>query len=111
MTALLNLVVPIIILVFMVVGYIDWKKNKSKARILLGCLIPMICVLYVYQLIQPSYLPKGGVAKMKRMPIQIVEHETEDRLRRPVSTDSDRKDNFNSIMDYKSEVDKLIYED
>jgi len=111
MTALLNLVVPIIMFIFMMIAYADWKANKSKTRIVFRCLIPMICVLYVYQLIQPSYLPKGGVAKMKRMPIQAVEHEAEDRLRKPVSTDSERKDNFNSIMDYKSEVDKLIYED
>lgn len=71
----------------------------------------MICILYIYQLIQPSYIPKGGVAKMKRMPIHIVEHETEDRLRKPTSTDAERKDSFNSIMSYKNEVDKLIYED
>lgn len=108
MTALLNLVVPIIILAWTVVAYQKWNKNKDLIQVFTHYLIPMICVIYAYQLIQPSYLPKGDVPEMKRIPFEYVQHETEDRLRAPKVTDDERKKDFEEMLNYKNDVDDII---
>jgi len=83
MVLLLNLIAPIIVIVF---GYIWWKTRKAWP------LVVMVASLLLYVQAQPSYIPKGEVKRTAIAPFEQKDVEIQNRLLTPPSgAEMDRK--------------------
>lgn len=110
MTALLNMVAPAIVFIFLWLAYRDWKKNGNFKRLATHYFIPLFVILYIYQVIQPSYIPKNSVPTLKRAPVIFMEIEAEDRLKSPRFNVEQSEERFNNLMDHRKDIDRILSE-
>jgi len=84
MIALLNIIPVVIIALFGWWGYLRWKKQGKQPRALFAPLVMMAISLFFYTTMQPSYLPKGTVARTKPPAFEQTDTTIRDISRKPM---------------------------
>lgn len=101
MVLMLNFLLASLLILIALVAYLNRNKGWKAAA---AGVASALFVTIVYANIQPSYLPKGKVPAMKRVPIENpAEAKIEDRLLKPVS-EEDRQKRVDEIITVRSEV-------
>lgn len=105
MVLVLNFLLAALLILIALVSYWNRKKGWKAAAWGMGS---ALFVTIIYANIQPSYLPKGKVPVMKRVPYENpVEAEIEDRLLKPMS-EEDRQKRVDEIITVRSEISEVL---
>lgn len=110
MTFLLN-IIPIIITMIGIgcIWYFQFKKKSIKGVI--WSIVITVSVLYFYQAVQPSYIPKTGVEAMKRLELVEEVEEVSDRTKKKQMTTEERNEHFETnVLTYDDKI-KVILEE
>jgi hypothetical protein len=110
MIVILNLLLPVILATIAYVGFRNSKKYESifdKCKVGGITVGIMVLVFIVYSTIQPSYMPKGGVPNMSRVPIEHSDAVMQDRLLKPMS-EEDRQKRVEEIITVREEVKAVL---
>lgn len=111
MVLLLNLLLPLLLLVILLFGYVRLGKKKTyteKVKTGALTLIAMIATILLYANIQPSYMPKGTVPNMSKVPITTNnEAIIQDRLLKPMSEEN-RQKRVDEILTVRDEVKDVL---
>lgn len=107
MVFLLNSIPILIVLIGVgLMGFYFFKRKDLKATAVTG-IIAFLC-MSIYQGIQPSYLPKGDVPSMTRVPItQSKDIEVQDRLLKPMD-EAKRQERVEEIITVREEVNTIL---
>lgn len=111
MTFLLNVIPALLILVGLGCSYYFYRvKNNLKASA--WSLIIMSASLFIYQAVQPSYIPKTGVPPMKRLELQETSDPIiSDRSLKKAKTTEEREEHFEkNVLTYDDEIKKILEE-
>lgn len=109
MVILYNLLPLIIVLVAVILGYFSYQKLGVKGAVISAALALLALTLYTN--IQPSYLPKGSVPALSRMPIeQPMEREIKNRLKEPMSEEK-RQQRVDEIITVREEIKEILQND
>lgn len=105
MVLMLNFLLFALLSLIALVSY--WNRKKGWKAAAAG-MASALFVTILYANIQPSYLPKGKVPAMKRVPYEKPsEAKIEDRLLKPMS-EEDRQKRVDEIITVRSEVLEVI---
>lgn len=109
MTLLLNLLLPALTALAIAFGIYTWKRTANYKTVVTRALIPYLTALLIYSMAQPSYMPKGEVPKMRRMPVIFQDNlAIEDNLLKP---DSDHAERIDKALDARHQIDKILSDD
>lgn len=112
MVLLLNLLLPALLIIIFLIGLKKFNKetdNNKKIKNACVTLIIMLTVFIVYSNVQPSYLPKGSVPNLQKVPIELnsskpVQNLTQGR------TDEQRQQRVEEIITVRDEVKRILEE-
>lgn len=106
MVILLNLLLGLIIGVVMIGGYLVYKRTKSPK--VAPVVVSLVClIVIIYGNVQPSYMPKGTVPSMDRVPYDTEEYELQDLTVKPLSKEDSQK-RLDKILTVRDEVKEII---
>lgn len=106
MVILYNILPIIIVLASVLGGYLAFKKYGVKGAILSA--IAAFLLLALYTNIQPSYLPKGTVPALSRVPIEQPKvRDIENRLKEPMSEEQ-RQQRVDEIITVRDEIKHIL---
>lgn len=104
-----NLLPFAIVLAAVVLGYFAYQKLGVKGAVISAALALLVLALYAN--IQPSYLPKGTVPALSRVPIEQPQaREMENRLKEPMSEEK-RQQRVDEIITVRDEIKEILQTD
>jgi len=109
MVFLFNIIPALIALIGLgFIYYFQFKKKNFKGVV--WSLIVCLGLLYLYQAVQPNYLPKGKAPVMQRTEIYSTTPEPviQDRLLKPELTPEESSEKLNNLLDYRSRVREVL---
>lgn len=109
MVLLLNLVPFLICAGWLLWAAKSWNKSKQPKTVIIF-IVGLTLSLLLYKNVQPSYLPKGEIARTEVVQEEVVDEPIEDKLLKPMSTeerDARRKEQYKEKIEFinQKEVD------
>jgi hypothetical protein len=109
MVLLLNLIPFLICAGWCLWAAKSWNKSKQPKTVIIF-IVGLTLSLLLYKNVQPSYLPKGEIARTEVVQEEVVSQPIEDKLLKPMSPqerDARRKEQYKEKIEFinQKEVD------